>query len=143
MKRAEIEDKLAELRLRKAELKKELEDRENLDKGIFLKNNPRPFPLRSSDKIRTELESVADEIDNLETALGPQTQRPAKGELKDRVEKWANEEKLQTGKTVTSGKVEKLVRDLAKEGISTNAGAVRTILSRLGYSKEREDKDAS
>ena len=146
MTKASVEDRLVELRLRKAELEKEFQDRENLEKGVRLVDNPRPIALRRSDDIRKELNTVLDEIDNCEKALSIDTtsaQGTEKGELKERVTKWAEAKNLTIGKTVPSGQISKLVRDLKKEGIETSDGAVRTILSRLGYSAERKGKDAS
>jgi hypothetical protein len=146
MTKTEIEDKLVQLRFQKAKLEKELEDRENLEKGIMLKNNPRPMSFRGADIIRSELNSVLDEIDSCEKALDidkTTTETKAKGDLKQRVLQWAKDEKLVAGKTVSSNKIEKLVRDLNKDGYNTTAGAVRTILSRDGYSEERKDRDAS
>ncbi len=58
MTRVDIQDKLADLRLQKAKLEKELEDRENLEKGIMLKDNPRPMSFRSADIIRSELNTI-------------------------------------------------------------------------------------
>ncbi|MEX1138362.1 MAG: hypothetical protein WEB33_02470 [Bacteroidota bacterium] len=141
MSKSEIENRLIDLRLRRTKLEKELEDRENLEKGIREVANTRPIPLRSASQIRLELQGVLDDIDNFEKALP--TTALGKGKLKRMVDNWAKGETFKVGETVPSKKIDKFVRDLKSKGIKTSVGSVRAKLSELGYSDERKGRGAS
>jgi hypothetical protein len=144
MNRKDAEDKLVDLRYRKAKLDKDLKDRRNLEKGTMEINSGRPPILRHAKEIERELAAVDDDIDSLLKALdvtGATGTTSSRGDLKKRVAQWAKEQGFKQGESVPSKKIEKYVRDLNKEGIKTKPEAVRATLSRLGYSKEKPPSD--
>ena len=144
MNRKDAEDKLIDLRYRKVRLEKDLKDRRNLDNGILVINSGRPPILRPAEDIQKELAAIDDDIDSLLKALdvteatGPASSR---GDLKKRIAEWADAQGFKLGESVPSKKIDKYVRDLNKAGIKTRPEAVRATLSRLGYSKEKQDTD--
>ena len=140
MNRKEVEDKLVDLRYRMVKLEKDLKDRRNLESGILEANSGRPPILRPVKDIQKELAAVDDEITSLLKALDETVATgtvSSKGDLKQRVEKWAKVESFKQGKAVPAAKIQKFVRDLGKEGFKTTTGSVRSTLSRLGYSKDK------
>jgi hypothetical protein len=144
MNRKDAEDKLVDLRYRKAKLDKDLKDRRNLEKGTMELNSGRPPILRPAKEIERELAAVDDDIDSLMKALDETDKTGAassRGDLKKRIAEWADAQGFKLGESVPSKKIDKYVRDLNKAGIKTRPEAVRATLSRLGYSKEKQDTD--
>ena len=107
-------------------------------------NSGREIVLRPAKDIQKELAAVDDDIDSLLKALDETLAigtASSKGDLKQKVEKWAKDQGFKKGESVSSKKIEKFVRDLNKEGIKTRPEAVRATLSRLEYSKEKGTSD--
>ena len=63
------------------------------------------------------------------------------GYLKAKISELAERDKCKKGETVPSIKINKWVREISKSGYQAQDGAVRSILTRLGYTKERKNKD--
>jgi hypothetical protein len=141
MGQQELRNRRSDLLVRKSQLQRELARRKELEAGIR-RINDEPILPRSRSRIEADLTLIENELADIKAGLseGPQPPSP-KGSLTEAVQDWAESEGFEQGKSVPSPKIAKFVRDNLDKFPNITDGSVRSTLSRLGYSTEKNNPE--